>query len=210
MGGQSSRNKEHENDFLSDEISAVRACLPATSEPMRLSDYDSCYQYSILNSLLNARDFRKSTVRRGNLVKRLASSSCTPLGLSSWMTRKGELRRPNSSGRKRHERKHTSFAQGCSEIDPLWSGQRADTEYFHGIAAADLRNDGRFPASIEECLAKSQLSVEDVEISPAQTACHLKMQGDLFELLENASKCGSVVQWQVLGDLPSQAFSRKA
>lgn len=191
MGGQSSRNKEHENDFLSDEISAVRACLPATSEPMRLSDYDSCYQYSILNSLLNARDFRMSTVRRGNLAKRPASSSCTP-GLSSWMIGKGQWRHANFSARKRHERKYTSFAQGCSEIDPLWSGQRADTEYFHGIAAADLRNDGRFPASIEECLVKCQLSEEDVEISPAQTARDLKMQGELFQLLENASK--SVVQ----------------
>jgi hypothetical protein len=98
------------------------------------------------------------------------------------------------SGRKRHERKKTSFAQGWSEIDPLWSGQRADTEYFHGIAAADLRNDGRFPASIEECMERSQLRAQDVEISPEQTVRDLKMQVELFELLENASKCGSVAQ----------------
>ena len=182
MGGLASRCKAHEN-----EISALKRCLPATCTPVRLSDDDSCYQHSILNTLLNAREFRKAIVRRGNLVKEPASACFTLFGSASWMPRKGPAT-PNFS-RKGQDRKYTTFAPGCSEIDPLWSGQETDTEYFHGIAAANPREDCRFSVCFEDGPSNFHWRVEDVE----QTASVLKMQNELLELLENARKCGSVV-----------------
>jgi hypothetical protein len=164
----------------------LKRCLPATHTTVRLSDDDSCCEHSILNTLLNAREFREATVRRGN-IKKNENECFTLFGRSSWMQRKGQ-EVPNLS-RKGQERKYTTFAPGFIEIEPLWSGQETDTEYFHGIATANPREDCRLSVCFEDGPSNYHWRVEDVE----QTAPVLKMKDELLELLENARKCGSVV-----------------
>jgi len=75
------------------------------------------------------------------------------------MPRKGS----RQEQRKGQERKYTTFAPGYSEIDPLWSGQETDTEYFHGIAAANPREDCRFSVCIEDGPSNYHWRIEDVE-----------------------------------------------
>ena len=104
------------------DLAIVKHALPAAAWPVVVADDDSCYAHSVVNTILNARDFHKCTLKRHNRSPGCTTPARILLKVSQTRTRWG-------GGKAK-----TAFGPGHSEISALWVGQSSDAHYFHGIA----------------------------------------------------------------------------